>query len=53
MYKRITVGLRQDVYARLTNKGRFGESFSEVVSRLIDEIDNVIPATVASNGGKS
>jgi predicted CopG family antitoxin len=42
MYKRVTVGLRQDVYTRLRNKGRFGETFSDLVSRLIDEIDTAI-----------
>jgi hypothetical protein len=42
MYKRITVGLRQDVSTRLRNKGRFGETFSDVVSRLIDEIEAII-----------
>jgi predicted CopG family antitoxin len=47
MYKRVTVGLRQDVYTRLRNKGKFGETFSDLVSRLIDEIDTVI----ADKGG--
>jgi hypothetical protein len=47
MYKRVTVGLRQDVYTRLRNKGRFGETFTDLVSRLIDEIDTAI----ADNGG--
>lgn len=47
MYKRITVGLRQDVYARLRNKGKLGETFSDLVSRLIDEIDT----TIANKGG--
>jgi hypothetical protein len=37
MYKRITVGLRQDVYAKLRDRGKFGESFSDLVSRVIDE----------------
>jgi predicted CopG family antitoxin len=45
MYRRITVGLRQDIYTKLRDKGRFGESFSEVVGRLLDELDKV-------NGGK-
>jgi len=35
MYKRITVGLREDVYTRLKQEGRFGESFSDLVSRLL------------------
>jgi predicted CopG family antitoxin len=37
MQKRITVGLRQDVYNTLATRGRFGESFSDIVSRLIEE----------------
>jgi predicted CopG family antitoxin len=41
MYKRITVGLRQDIYTKLRNKGKFGESFSELIGRLLDEIDNI------------
>ena len=47
MYKRVTVGLRQDVYTRLRSKGRFGETFSDLVSRLIDEIET----TIVDNGG--
>jgi predicted CopG family antitoxin len=39
MYKRVNIGLRDDVYNRLKDRGRFGESFSELVSRLIDEAD--------------
>ena len=39
MYKRVTVGLRHDVYAKLKDRGRFGESFSDLVSRLIDEVE--------------
>ena len=45
MYKRITVGLRHDVYTRLRDKGKFGETFSDIVSRLINEADK-------NNGGK-
>jgi predicted CopG family antitoxin len=37
MYKRINIGLRDYVYNKLKDKGKFGESFSELVSRLIDE----------------
>ena len=36
-YKRINIGLRADVYTKLKDRGRFGESFSELVSRIIDE----------------
>jgi predicted CopG family antitoxin len=37
MYKRVNVGLRYDVYTKLKDKGRFGETFSDLVSRIIDE----------------
>ncbi len=36
MNKRINVGLRYEVYTRLKDHGRFGESFSDLVSRIID-----------------
>ncbi len=36
-YKRINIGLRYDVYTKLKDRGRFGESFSELVSRIINE----------------
>jgi predicted CopG family antitoxin len=39
MHKRINVGLRNDVYKRLQNRGRFGESFSELVARVLDDLD--------------
>ena len=47
MSKRVNVGLRYDVYSRLKEKGKFGETFSELVSRLIHELDAAIP----NNGG--
>ena len=37
--KHCTILLKEDAYNRLKSKGRFGESFSELVSRLLDEID--------------
>ncbi len=37
MNKRINICLDYEVYAKLKDKGRFGESFSELVSRIIDE----------------
>lgn len=39
MNKRINVGLRYEVYTRLKDQGRFGESFSDLVSRIIDVAD--------------
>ena len=37
--KRCTILLKEDIYKRLRTKGKFGESFSELISRLLDEID--------------
>ena len=39
MYKRVNVGLRYDVYTKLKEKGRFGETFSDLVCRIIDELE--------------
>jgi predicted CopG family antitoxin len=39
MYRRITVGLREEVYSRLRDKGKFGESFSELVARLLNDLE--------------
>jgi predicted CopG family antitoxin len=44
MHKRINVGLRQEIYDKLRTKGRFGESFSVLISRLLDEVDRDVPA---------
>jgi predicted CopG family antitoxin len=38
-YKRCTILLKEDIYKRLKTKGKFGESFSELISRLLDEIE--------------
>jgi predicted CopG family antitoxin len=38
--KRHTISVNYDVYARLRNEGKFGESFSSVVSRLLDFAEN-------------
>ncbi len=40
-YKRINIGLRTDVYTKLKDKGKFGESFSELVARIIDDADKL------------
>jgi predicted CopG family antitoxin len=39
MQRRINVALRQDTYSKLRNEGMFGESFSALISRLLDELD--------------
>jgi predicted CopG family antitoxin len=38
-YKRCTILVREDVYQRLSNEGRFRESFSDLISRLLGELD--------------
>lgn len=39
--KRTTVSLEIQVYQRLRSRGQFGESFSELVKRVLDELDKV------------
>ena len=34
--KRINIGLRYEVYTKLKERGKFGESFSELVSRIVN-----------------
>jgi predicted CopG family antitoxin len=41
MHKRINVCIYHEVYAKLKDRGRFGESFSELISRIIDEADKI------------
>ncbi len=41
MNRRVNVGLRYEVYTRLKDQGRFGESFSDLVSRIIDAADKI------------
>jgi predicted CopG family antitoxin len=37
MRERKNVGIRYEVYERLKDKGKFGESFSELISRILEE----------------
>jgi predicted CopG family antitoxin len=37
--KRVTVSLDTEVYERLRTMGHFGESFSLVIARLLDELE--------------
>jgi hypothetical protein len=39
-YKRKTISINDDVYSRLRQKGRFGESFGRVISRILDQTDD-------------
>jgi predicted CopG family antitoxin len=41
MYRRVNVGLKEDVYTRLRDKGNFGESFSDIVGRLLKMLEKV------------
>jgi predicted CopG family antitoxin len=37
MSDRTTISIRSDVYSKLKEHGRFGESFSDLVSRLMQQ----------------
>jgi predicted CopG family antitoxin len=39
--KRTTVSLDKEVYQQLCKRGHFGESFSQLLKRLLDELDNL------------
>ncbi|MGB8025385.1 MAG: antitoxin VapB family protein [Nitrososphaeraceae archaeon] len=38
MNTRNTITIRNEVYTRLRSHGRFGESFSGLISRILDEL---------------
>ena len=38
-YEKSTVLLTKEVYQRLREKGKFGETFSDIVKRLLNQID--------------
>jgi predicted CopG family antitoxin len=40
-YNKSTVLLTKEVYQRLRKKGKFGETFSDIVERLLNQIDYV------------
>ena len=39
LHKRRTITLKDEVYSRLTKEGRFNESFSELVTRILNELE--------------
>jgi hypothetical protein len=51
MSKRVNVGLRYEVYARLKERGKFGETFSDVVSRIMNE--SILSSIKKEDGGKN
>jgi predicted CopG family antitoxin len=38
-YEKSTVLLTKEVYHRLREKGKFGETFSDIVERLLNQLD--------------
>ena len=38
-YEKSTVLLTKEVYKRLREKGKFGETFSDIVERLLNQLD--------------
>jgi predicted CopG family antitoxin len=49
MYKRVNVGLRYEVYTKLKDKGRFGETFSDLVCRIIDESEKNVDSNIVED----
>jgi predicted CopG family antitoxin len=39
MNKRHTITVNDDIYTRLRNYGRYGDSFSTLIARLLNEIE--------------
>jgi predicted CopG family antitoxin len=40
MAKRYTISIKDKTYQRLKHRGQFGESFSDLVSRILDFYEN-------------
>jgi len=41
MHRRINICIDHEVYAKLKERGKFGESFSELISRILEETDRI------------
>lgn len=41
MNDRITITINRDVYNKLKKKGSFGETYSELILRLIKTVDSI------------
>jgi len=50
-YDKSTVLLTKDVYLRLREKGKFGETFSDIVKRLLNQIDYLERGRYTAQGG--
>lgn len=51
MNRRYTITINSDAYVKLKKSGRFGESFSDVILRLIDSATNRYPRALESKMG--
>ena len=45
MHKRTSISVNQKVYAKLRDKGKFGESFSDLISRILEESEKKVSKT--------
>ena len=50
-YEKSTVLLTKEVYQRLREKGKFGETFSDIVERLLNQIDYLERGRDTAQGG--
>ena len=41
MYKRYPISVRAKVYTRIKEIGRFGESFSDVIERILNSVPEI------------
>lgn len=41
MKSRISITVRREIYSRLRTYGHFGESFSELISRILDDLEKI------------
>ena len=46
--KRTTVSVDEQVYEQLKKRGRFGESFSQLLKRLLHELDDLNKGVIQS-----
>jgi predicted CopG family antitoxin len=45
MHKRVNICVNHKVYAKLRDRGKFGESFSDLISRILEESEKIGPQT--------
>ncbi len=52
MCKRTNICLNHEIYLKLKDRGKFGESFSELVSRLLEQLERIDSQSEDRRGGK-